>query len=106
MRDVADLPPDLIRAPRIGFAWPDRPELHVAGLYLAREHLHELARLLEFMLGDHRKEWLAERLDELDAGDIGTITAAAPAFPLAGAKEKARDKALGHVEINAQRMRY
>jgi hypothetical protein len=31
----------------------------IVDLYHAREHLHELARFLEFMLGDHRKDWLA-----------------------------------------------
>jgi hypothetical protein len=53
----------------------------IVDLYQAREHLHELARFLEFMLGDHRKDWLAARLAELDAGDIPAICAAARAFP-------------------------
>jgi hypothetical protein len=78
----------------------------IVDLYHAREHLHELARLLEFMLGDRRGQWLAERLGELDAGDIGAIAAAARAFPLAGVKAETRDKALGYFGTNAHRMRY
>ena len=78
----------------------------VVDLYHAREHLHELAKLLEFMLGDHRTEWLAERLTDLDNGDTGAITAAARAFPLTGVKAAALDTALGYFENNAHRMAY
>ena len=31
----------------------------IVDLFHAREHLHELAKLLEFMLGDHKQHWLA-----------------------------------------------
>jgi hypothetical protein len=75
-------------------------------LYHAREHLHELAGLLEFMLGDHKQDWLGERLGELDDGNIPAICAAARVFPLAGVKAEVRDKALGYFENNAHRMRY
>jgi hypothetical protein len=75
-------------------------------LYHAREHLHELARLLEFMLGDHRTEWLAARLGELDAGDTCAIASAAREFPLTGAKADTLDTALGYFGNNACRMRY
>ena len=53
----------------------------IVDLYHAREHLHDLARLLEFMLGDHRQAWLEQRLADLDDGDIPAICAAARAFP-------------------------
>jgi hypothetical protein len=43
----------------------------------AREHLHELARLLEFMLGDRKDDWPAARPQDLDYGDIDAICAAA-----------------------------
>ncbi|HEX9541975.1 MAG TPA: ISKra4 family transposase, partial [Streptosporangiaceae bacterium] len=33
----------------------------IVDLYHAREHLHDLARSLEFMLLDHKEEWLAAR---------------------------------------------
>jgi hypothetical protein len=42
-------------------------------LYHARQHLHDLARVLEFMLLDRKDEWLAARLEDLDYGDIGGI---------------------------------
>jgi hypothetical protein len=75
-------------------------------LYHAREHLHELAKLLEFMLGDHRSDWLQARLAELDNGDIDAISAAARAFPLSGRKAAELGTALGYFEHNAHRMRY
>ena len=78
----------------------------IVDLYHARQHLHDLARLLEFMLGDTRQDWLAQRLGELDAGDIDAISAAARAFPLAGKKAGELDTAVGYFEHNAHRMRY
>jgi hypothetical protein len=78
----------------------------IVDLYHAREHLHDLAKLLEFMLGGHKQDWLAARLDELDAGDIPAICAAARTFPLAGKKAADLDTALGYFEHNAPRMRY
>ena len=72
----------------------------------AREHLHDLARLLEFMLLDHKDDWLAARLDDLDHGDIDGICKAARAYPLEGIKKDELDTALGYFENNAPRMRY
>jgi hypothetical protein len=42
----------------------------IVDLYHAREHLHDLAKFLEFMLGGGKDAWLAARLAELDAGNI------------------------------------
>jgi hypothetical protein len=78
----------------------------IVDLYHAREHVHDLARLLEFMLGDHKNQWLADRLAELDEGDTDAICAAARAFPLAGKKAADLATALGYFEHNAHRMRY
>jgi hypothetical protein len=78
----------------------------IVDLYHAREHLHDLARQLEFMLGDHKDEWLAARLEDLDHGDIEGICAAARVFPLEGSKKDELDTALGYFEHNAPRMRY
>ena len=75
-------------------------------LFHAREHLHDLARLLEFMLGDQREDWLAARLEDLDYGDIDGICAAARACHLTGIKKDELDTALGYFENNAPRMRY
>jgi hypothetical protein len=78
----------------------------IVDLYHAREHLHGLARLLEFMLGDQKEEWLAARLEDLDYGHIDGITAAARKYPLVGVKKDELDTALGYFENNAPRMRY
>lgn len=78
----------------------------IVDLYHAREHLHDLARLMEFMLLDKKEEWLAARMDDLDYGYIDGITAAARAYPLAGIKKDQLDTALGYFENNAPRMRY
>jgi hypothetical protein len=78
----------------------------IVDLYHAREHVHDLARLLEFMLLDHKDEWLAARLEDLDYGYIDGIVAAARAFPLTSAKKDELDTALGYFENNAPRMRY
>jgi len=72
----------------------------------AREHLHDLARLLEFMLLDHKDGWLAARLEDLDHGDIDGICKAARACHLTGVKKDELDTALGYFENNAPRMRY
>jgi hypothetical protein len=78
----------------------------IVDLYHAREHLHDLAKLLEFMLGDHKNDWLAARLAELDDGNIEAICTAARTFPLAGSKARDLATALGYFEHNAHRMCY
>ena len=78
----------------------------VVDLFHAREHLHDLARKLEFMLGDRKDEWLAARLEDLDYGYIDGITAAVRKYPLEGVKKDEIDTALGYFENNAPRMRY
>jgi hypothetical protein len=78
----------------------------VVDLFHAREHLHDLARQLEFMLLDRKDEWLAARLEDLDYGDISGIVKAARVFPLQGLKKDELDTALGYFENNAPRMRY
>lgn len=78
----------------------------IVDLYHAREHLHDLAGTVAFMLGDDQPAWLADRVADLDAGDIPAITTAARALPLVGAKADERDKALTYFETNAHRMRY
>ena len=78
----------------------------IVDLFHAREHLHDLARLLEFMLCDRKDEWLAARLEDLDYGDIDGICDAARAYPLEGVKKDELDTALGYFENNAPRMRY
>jgi hypothetical protein len=90
-----------------GIATSKFPEAtQIVDLYHAREHIHDLARLLEFMLLDHKDEWLAARLEDLDYGYIDGIVAAARTFPLTGVKKDQLDTALGYFENNAPRMRY
>ena len=78
----------------------------IVDLYHAREHVHDLTRLLEFILLDWKDEWLAARLDDPGYGDIDGICKAARAYPLLGAKKDELDTALGYFENNAPRMRY
>ena len=90
-----------------GIASSKFPEAtQIVDLFHAREHLHDLARLLEFMLGDRKDDWLAARLEDLDYGDIHGICAAARAYPFTGVKKDELDTALGYFETNAPRMRY
>jgi hypothetical protein len=90
-----------------GIATAKFPEAtQIVDLFHAREHLHDLARKLEFMLLDRKDEWLAARLEDLDYGYIDGITAATRKYPLAGLKKDEIDTALGYFENNAPRMRY
>ena len=58
------------------------------------------------MLGSHKDDWLAARLEDLDYGDIDGICDAARACRLTGIKKDELDTALGYFEHNAPRMRY
>ena len=78
----------------------------IVDLYHAREHLHELGKIIEFMLGTGYDDWPGQRLADLDHGDIPAILAAARALPLASRKARDRDKALHYFETNAHRMHY
>jgi hypothetical protein len=78
----------------------------VVDLFHAREHLHDLARKIEFMLLDRKDEWLAARLEDLDYGYIDGIVAATRQYPFEGIKKDEVDTALGYFENNAPRMRY
>jgi len=78
----------------------------IVDLYHARQHLHSLARCLEFMLNDRYGEWLQARLEDLDYGYIDGIEAAVHEFPLEGIKKDEADKELGYFLNNAPRMRY
>ena len=90
-----------------GIATDKFPEAtQIVDLFHAREHLNDLARSLEFMLGDRKDQWLAARMEDLDHGDIDGICRAARVFPLTGVKKDELDTALGYFEHNAHRMRY
>jgi hypothetical protein len=90
-----------------GIATAKFPEAtQIVDLFHAREHLHDLARRLEFMLLDRKQEWLAARLEDLDHGYIDGIAAATRQYPLEGVKKDEIETALGYFENNAPRMRY
>ncbi len=79
----------------------------IVDLFHAREHLHALAAALEFLLPDP-KSWLADRLADLDAGNIEALAAAARHYhrDLAGPIAEQVDKAVAYFETNTHRMRY
>jgi hypothetical protein len=78
---------------------------HITDIYHAREHLTDLANHLAFITPDPG-QWLQDRSDELDAGDIEAIIAAARQYPLQGVKAEELDKKLGYFQRNIHRMRY
>jgi hypothetical protein len=79
----------------------------IVDLFHAREHLHELASLLEFITPDP-PAWLAARRTELDAGQIEALADAARNYhhDLAGPIADQVDKAVAYFETNTHRMRY
>ena len=78
----------------------------IVDLFHAREHVHDLANLAARLLAGHRDDWLAERLAELDAGDITALIAAGRSLRFLGSLAAERDKALHYFEANACRMHY
>ena len=78
---------------------------HIVDTYHAREHLHDLAAHLAFITPDP-PQWLASRLEELDAGNVDAIIDAACQYPLDGIKAEDLYKKLGYFEHNIHRMRY
>ncbi len=78
----------------------------IVDLYHAREHVHDLAALATRLLRDSQPDWLTQRLDELDNGNIPALLAAGHDLKFTGALARERDKALGYFEANAHRMRY
>lgn len=78
----------------------------IVDLFHAREHLHELKDLLEFIITDDPNDWYQARRTELDNGDIDAIVKAANEFPLVGIKATQRKTALGYFINNKHRMQY
>jgi hypothetical protein len=78
----------------------------IVDLYHAREHVHDLAILATRLLRASHPGWLAERLAELDAGDIPALLAAGRSLKFTGSLARERDRQLGYFDVNAHRMRY
>lgn len=77
----------------------------IVDLYHAREHLHDLAKHLAFIVGEP-DQWRTERLADLDAGNIEAITDASREYRLFGPAAVELDTKLGYFTTNAHRMRY
>ena len=78
----------------------------IVDLYHAREHCHALGALVAAVLGQDGSAWLAERLTDLDRGDVAALLTAVRKLDLPQAQRLEVDKALGYFETNAVRMRY
>ncbi len=78
----------------------------IVDLYHAREHVHDLATLATRLLRDSQPDWLTQRLEELDNGDIPALLAAGRGLNFTGSLATERDKQLGYFKTNAHRMRY
>src|SRR5206468_12806695 len=74
--------------------------------YHAREHVNDLAKHLAPTLGDDQPGWLADRLGDLDNGDIEGLVKATTALPVNDTDREQVDTALDYFIKNAQRMRY
>jgi len=78
----------------------------IVDLFHAREHVHDLANLAARLLAGHRDDWLAQRLAELDNGDVPALITAGRDLKFLGSLAAERDKALHYFETNACRMHY
>ena len=78
----------------------------IVDLYHAREHVHDLAALATRLLRGSQPDWLTQRLEELDAGNIPALLAAGRDLKFTGSLARERDKQLGYFQTNAHRMRY
>ena len=87
-------------------ATPHFPEAtQIVDLFHAREHLHDLGKLLEFMLGDHHDGWLAAaRRARRRRHPRAALRR--PRLPSRRDQGRGLDTALGYFETNAPRMRY
>lgn len=82
--------------------WPEATQ--IVDLFHAREHVHEIAGLVAETLADDLDDWVAERLAELDEGNIDALIAAARKPLPRDGKCAALEKALPYFENNAHRM--
>jgi hypothetical protein len=79
----------------------------IVDLYHAREHLAKVAKLVHGSTGKKCREWFSARRQELDAGDVKTITAALSRLrPKEKAVRKEIKTEMGYFRRNAKRMRY
>ncbi|EQD71016.1 hypothetical protein B1B_04689, partial [mine drainage metagenome] len=80
--------------------------IHVVDLYHARQHVHQLARLAMPDDDDVAHKWLADRLAELDHGDVEALLEAARRVEAGSAQRREIEKASNYFEVNRDRMCY
>jgi hypothetical protein len=81
--------------------------VQIVDLYHAREHLAKVAKLVHGATNEKCQEWLSARRDELDDGDIKTITAVLSELrPKDKVVRKEIKTELEYFRRNAKRMRY
>lgn len=81
--------------------------IQIVDLYHAREHLHDLAKVLYGPESAKAKEWARLTTERLDVGDVAAVGAAMRRLrPTQEAAETALRKALNYFQANAHRMRY
>jgi hypothetical protein len=81
--------------------------IQIVDLYHAREHLAKVAKLVHGSTSKKRQEWLSARKDELDDGDVETITSVLDRLrPKDKAARKEIKTELEFFQHNAKRMRY
>ncbi|MGH9293648.1 MAG: ISKra4-like element ISDesp4 family transposase, partial [Acidimicrobiales bacterium] len=79
---------------------------HIVDLYHAREHIHDMAKLIAPILGKRYHRWVADRIAQLDAGDIEGLCDSARGLKLPVPADAVVEAALAYFETNAERMRY
>jgi hypothetical protein len=78
----------------------------VVDLYHAREHVHDLAKLIAPILDKRCQPWVKERIAQLDDGDVEGLCDVARRLKLPMRAAIAVEGRLGYFETNAERMRY
>ncbi len=81
--------------------------IQIVDLYHAREHLVSLAKIAYEMGSVRGKQWLAARVEQLDAGEIESLVISLRRLRSQGGTVRDQaDKAVDYVQTNRQRMRY
>ena len=81
--------------------------IHIVDLYHAREHLVSLAKIAYEVDSVRWKQWLAARVEQLDAGEIESLVISLRRLRSQGETVRdPTDKAIDYFQTNRQRMRY
>lgn len=81
--------------------------IQIVDLYHAREHLANLAKMVYEADSVRSKQWLAARLEELDAGEVeAVVTSLRRLRPQDKTVQDPTGKAIDYFQTNRQRMRY